>query len=236
MKEREQVLRNKIKLNKSKEAEFQRKRLEKQQDSIREMEAEFKGYMQELKDALPADQHGAIEKLRQFIKVKQQQQNNASKKIRRIVSPSPKEQLIEGAIVTLVEGDQTGEIERIQNDKAVVIFGNMKSTVPLRELKLAEADIIKPETKSSVKVNLEEETVFELDIRGMDKFTAMEEVEKFLDGALVRNFRRVRIIHGVGTGVLREAVLTVVKQHPSIASYEHGKNSDAGHGSTIVLF
>jgi DNA mismatch repair protein MutS2 len=234
LKDREQKLQQRIRKNKEMEAAFQRKKLEKRDEALRNMEDEFRQHMQSLKDAQPADQEAARRKLRQFINTQKKERDHAAGKLRKVTGKQEGGALQEGDLVTLLEGDQQGEITKIRSGKAEVVFGNLKSTVPLSELRRSDAIQKQEKQTTRVQVDLEKETIFELDIRGMDKFTALTEVEKFLDGALVRNFHRVRIIHGVGTGVLREAVHYVVKDHPAVESYETGSDSEAGTGSTII--
>ena len=57
-------------------------------------------------------------------------------------------------------------------------------------------------------------------------------VEEYLEQALAKGFREVRIIHGRGTGVQRAIVHSILKRHPSVAAYKDA----ADHGSTHVLF
>ena len=137
-------------------------------------------------------------------------------------------------MVTLLDGEQPGVVETIRNDKAVVVFGNMRSTVPLKELRISETAIQPFKTGKKIDLKLAEETVFELDVRGMDQLTAIMEVEQFLDGAMLRNYRHVRIIHGIGTGVLRDAVHQALRQHPTLQSFKLAAREAGGNGATEV--
>ena len=235
LQKREQELQRRIRKNQEKEAEFQRRRLDKQQEALRKMEAEFREHMQALKDAQPADMQAAREKLRKFIADNKKDQLQQAKKIRgpRAKASDP-DALKEGSVVMLLDGEERGTIESIRNDKAVVVFGQIRTTVPLKELRIADAKIPTPELKTKVKVQLEEETVFELDVRGMDQLTTIMEVERFLDGALVRNYRHVRIVHGIGTGVLRDTVHQVLRQHPTIQQFKLAGRNAGGNGATEV--
>ncbi len=233
---REQELRDRIRKNQEKEAQFRRQRLEKQQDALREMEDTFKAYLKELKDAEPADFDAAKDKLRSFIRDKKSLQQKAAARLRdQLKKPAAAaKELTEGSVVTLLDGEQPGVVESIRNDKAVVLFGNMRSTVPLKELRLSDTAIQAPKTGKKIDLKLEEETVFELDIRGNDPITAIMEVEKFLDGAMLRNYRHVRIIHGIGTGVLRDAVHQALRQHPTIQGFKLAARESGGNGATEV--
>ena len=60
------------------------------------------------------------------------------------------------------------------------------------------------------------------------------EVKRFLDGALVRNYRHERIVHGIGTGVLRDTVHQVLRQHPTIHQFKLAGRDAGGNGATEV--
>jgi DNA mismatch repair protein MutS2 len=234
---REGELKARIQKNREKEAEFQRKRLEKQNETINKLEEEFRQHLKELKEAAPADEQAAREKLRSFIRDKKTEQQQRSKKLQMgMRKASPEGSITEGAWVTLLSGGDPGQVESIRNDKAVVVMGNLRSTVSLKELVLADKTAT-PMVVTRSKVKLaEEEAVTELDLRGMDKFEAMSELEKFLDGAMMRSVFQARIIHGMGTGVLRDAVHQVAKTHPGVRKYQLAVRENGGPGVTVVEF
>ncbi len=76
----------------------------------------------------------------------------------------------------------------------------------------------------------------ELDLRGQSPESAMMELEKFLDSAMMRNVFEVRIIHGKGTGVLRNAVQHVLKTHQGVNSFKFENQNMGGDGVTIASF
>jgi DNA mismatch repair protein MutS2 len=63
---------------------------------------------------------------------------------------------------------------------------------------------------------------------------ALDEVEKFLDAALLTDARRVRVIHGHGTGRLRDALTTYFRSHPLVATVGPAPENEGGQGATIV--
>ncbi len=73
-----------------------------------------------------------------------------------------------------------------------------------------------------------------LDIRGMRVRDALQTVDRFLGEALRGNLLRVRIIHGKGTGALREALHQFLATHPAVAEYQLADLSEGGAGVTIV--
>jgi DNA mismatch repair protein MutS2 len=77
-------------------------------------------------------------------------------------------------------------------------------------------------------------TSFELDLRGMRAEEALIEVEEFMDRALRDGLSEVRIIHGKGTGVLRQAVREHLEHHPLAKSFRQETPDQGGSGATAV--
>jgi DNA mismatch repair protein MutS2 len=74
----------------------------------------------------------------------------------------------------------------------------------------------------------------ELDVRGQTAEEAIAEVDKYLDDACLAGLSRVRIIHGKGTGALKQAVRKFLKEHPHVDTALPGGLSEGGDGVTIV--
>ena len=74
----------------------------------------------------------------------------------------------------------------------------------------------------------------ELDLRGKRVDEAVEELERYLDAAFVAGLPFVRIIHGKGTGKLRESVRQALREHPHIRSFDAGSDKEGGEGVTVV--
>ncbi|MEW6181262.1 MAG: endonuclease MutS2 [Chloroflexota bacterium] len=74
----------------------------------------------------------------------------------------------------------------------------------------------------------------ELDLRGQRAEDALEALQRYLESAYLNGMPFVRIIHGKGTGKLRQAVRDFVKQHEYVASWESGMDNEGGEGVTVV--
>src|SRR5699024_4378966 len=74
----------------------------------------------------------------------------------------------------------------------------------------------------------------ELDLRGVRYEDAMREIENYLDNAILSGFAQVSIIHGKGTGALRQGATEYLKTHPNVKSYRLGGQNEGGSGVTIV--
>lgn len=74
----------------------------------------------------------------------------------------------------------------------------------------------------------------EVDLRGMEPDEAVREVDLALDRALLASFSEVRIIHGIGRGVLRAAVERHLRTHPQVESQRMGEGREGGRGVTVA--
>jgi DNA mismatch repair protein MutS2 len=73
-----------------------------------------------------------------------------------------------------------------------------------------------------------------LDLRGARVDEALEALNRYLDDASLAGLDQVLIIHGLGTGALRDAVRANVGAHPLVKSFRAGERGEGGDGATIV--
>ena len=121
-------------------------------------------------------------------------------------------------------------------DDAEVGIGSIRIQVQQSRLSLIESPPDKPEapeTKVSIEVGPMLDTG-ELDIRGMRAEESVAQLEQFLDKAMRDGFSSVRIIHGKGKGVLRNAVREHLNRHPLARSFEAEARERGGDGATLV--
>lgn len=142
--------------------------------------------------------------------------------------------LAPGAAVKLEDGTETGTLLEIRNNKAVVRFGQLTTSVPLHKLQAVEVKG-QPGSKQPAAVQvsrLEEKSSFniDLDIRGMYRDEAMGALEQFLDKAILFSMGKVRIIHGIGTGRLREAVHQYLRKYPHTERFYPEPQEFGGEG------
>ena len=74
----------------------------------------------------------------------------------------------------------------------------------------------------------------ELDLRGARVEEGLEQVEKYLDNAYMARLPWVRIIHGKGTGALRDAIRESLKSHPFVGEFRAGGPGEGGDGVTVA--
>ena len=79
-----------------------------------------------------------------------------------------------------------------------------------------------------------EPTSDELHLRHLTLDEALPKLDKYLNDAFMAGFYQVKIIHGKGTGTLRQAVRKILDKHPLVYSYRPGISGEGGAGVTIV--
>ena len=112
--------------------------------------------------------------------------------------------------------------------------GIMKLKAHLSQLRLVQEE--KPKKKvSSVSVQTGMRSVpLSCDVRGMALDEAIEEVEQYLDEATLAGLHEVTIVHGKGTGILREGIQKHLKTYPHVKSFRRGKYGEGEEGVTVV--
>ena len=114
--------------------------------------------------------------------------------------------------------------------------GIMKLKAHLSQLRLAQEEKPKKKVSSvSVQTGAAMRTVgLSCDVRGMALDEALEEVEQYLDEAVLAGLHEVTIVHGKGTGILREGIQKHLKNYPHVKSYRRGKYGEGEEGVTVV--
>ena len=140
-----------------------------------------------------------------------------------------------GDWVTVRNSNSSGRIEAIEKKKnsALVVIGSLKVNVNLSELVHTKKNIsdIQKFSKIDYYSNLQS---IKLDIRGKKPEEAEFEVIRFIDDAYSSNTKEVEILHGKGTGALRETVTKILKSHQFVESFHFAKIELGGEGLTIV--
>lgn len=157
----------------------------------------------------------------------------------REATPAKREVTV-GANVRLDGGSTVGTVLEVSGKNALVIFGNLKTTVKTDRLTVTDAKP-KTETKSSISMQTidsgyERQLQFkqEIDVRGMRADEAIQAVTYFIDDAIRFSVARVRILHGTGTGALRQAIRELLSTTAGISSYHDEDVRFGGAGITVV--
>ena len=152
-----------------------------------------------------------------------------------------------GEKVRVKENGMVGEVTKVSAKAVVVIIGNISSKMPLDKVERITSNEFKNAVKessrhvSTIKVDTsinERKLNFstELDVRGERLNDAIEKVTRYVDDAIMLNISSVRIIHGKGTGVLRDEIQKFLRTMPGVASARDEHIQFGGSGVTIVNF
>jgi DNA mismatch repair protein MutS2 len=143
--------------------------------------------------------------------------------------------LTQGDEVRVLSYGQKGTLlDKVSNHEWLVQIGILK-------MKLHESDLeyLKPEKQKQtvVMTNVKGRDSYvklELDLRGERYEDAVMRAEKYIDDAVLSNYHQVSIIHGKGTGALRQGIQQFLKNHSRVKSYRFGEAGEGGYGVTVV--
>ena len=152
-----------------------------------------------------------------------------------------------GEKVRVKENGMVGEVTKVSAKAVVVVIGNISSKMPLdkveritsNEFKTAVKENSKPVSLIKYDSSISERKLnfsTEIDLRGERLNDAIEKVTRYIDDAVMLGISSVRIIHGKGTGVLRDEIQKLVRTMPGVASARDEHIQFGGTGVTIVTF
>lgn len=161
------------------------------------------------------------------------------RKAEKYVPPRP---FVQGDTVKLADTGREGKLLTLPNVKGEcrVQVGSMTVKTNVGNLRLVEKTPPKKQQSSAGKIkksltsNASRRGGMELDIRGCMGDEGVMQMEMFLDSAILSGLGEVVIIHGKGTGALREAVHAALKRNPRVKSYRLGAYGEGEAGVTVV--
>jgi DNA mismatch repair protein MutS2 len=139
-------------------------------------------------------------------------------------------------VQVLTFGQKGTLVEKVSSNEWQVQIGILKMKVKEKDIEYMSTPK-QVETKPMAIVKGRDSYVkLELDLRGERYEDALLKVEKYIDDALLSSYPRVSIIHGKGTGVLRQGVQEYLKNHRQVKKIRFGEAGEGGSGVTIVEF
>ena len=191
--------------------------------------------------AAPEQRKAAERSQRQVARTRREYQESveAIKENRKPASQVAKEELRVGCRVRLRDVSDPAKVLRIlPNDTLEVAVGFLKMQIPS-----GDVTEILPDAPGGVKlpkgVSFEagprwDTLSSEINLIGKTSDVAEDEVERFLDSAILSGVVRIRIVHGHGMGVLRKMVHALLKRNPNVDKFYFAPPSEGGNGATIV--
>jgi len=247
---------------KSKEAEDLRSRYQKQLGSLddareraekqakKKAESVIENYSKKLDETLQQLSEQRADSQRAQV-LRQKAEKLVEKMEEQIVEPMTKERedeplpknttLSAGTRVRIASVNQDGEIvEPPEGGKVVVLIGAIRVKVPISSLrkprsKTKPAEVITHSSESRMAFEKAKDFSPEIHLRGLRVEPALEILEKYLDDAMLAGADQVRIVHGKGTGQMRQAVWDYLRQHQGVRSYRVGEQDEGGFGVTIAM-
>lgn len=142
-------------------------------------------------------------------------------------------------IIVLSYGQRGTLTNQLKDGRWEAQVGLIKMTLEEREFDLIQAQQEAPVKKKQVNVVKRaggKGPQARLDLRGKRYEEAMEALDAFIDQALLNNMAQVDIIHGIGTGVIREGVTKYLQKNKQVKSFGYAPQNAGGSGATIVTF
>lgn len=234
MKIREDYLRQNEELKKKKK-EILRSSYSEAQKVIKDT----RGAMEELLEKLRQEK-GTSRQTEEIRKAVERMQGDVEERIElteRRGLPVKLESLKPGDLVWIPRFKSQGVIIEVSREqgKARVQVGAMRASLEEQEIEkmdeLGQKKEIMPERP---KLSFTKAVSWKLDLHGVKVEEALGILDKYLDEALMSNFPFVYILHGRGTGALRQAIHKYLRTHPSVLRFRMGEGTEGGQGVTIV--
>lgn len=199
--------------------------------------AESDSILNQLHDKAALKPHEVIEakgQLKQLVPEKSLSQNKVLKKAKQLRAPR-----VGDDIIVTAYGQRGTLVKELKDKKWEAQVGLIKMTLKEDEFSLVKVveESQKPKKKA---INVVKKAATgggpraRLDLRGKRYEEAMQELDAFIDQALLNNMSQVDIIHGIGTGVIREAVTKYLRRNKHVKSFGYAPQNAGGSGCTIA--
>ncbi|MBX6351735.1 MAG: endonuclease MutS2 [Thermoflavifilum sp.] len=224
------------------ENELERMRQEAAREARRTIEtarAEAERVIRELRERQRqghAKDHELVE-LRKALEDAMPDELSPSKRLRPLRREGDSLPLEVGSVVRVASVGQKGEVVEVTGDgrEVTVQLGGLRMKVKAKDVEVvAPPQRHAAATATAVRPRVDKTARLELDVRGETLDDALVAVDKYLDDAVVSGLSRVHIIHGKGTGVLRDGIRRHLNRHPQVASWAPGGPGEGGDGVTVV--
>lgn len=230
---------------------------------LQEANARIENTVREIKEAQAEKEQTklarkALEDFKTSVQETEEEDNRIARKMARLKERSQRKQQKQKTAVqpifdrnTIEVGDSVrlkgqtsaGTVIELQGKQAVVAFGMLKSTVKVEQLEKVSKGQIKKEIQKSTFISTqtademhEKRLHFkqEIDVRGMRGDEALQAITYFIDDAIQVGANQVRILHGTGTGILRQLTREYLASVPGVRRFHDEHVQFGGAGITVV--
>lgn len=219
-------------------------KLTKQKEIRREIEKAKKIIRDIVHDVRKRPEDRVVEAARNKLDMRKKAAASEEKRVAAEMERSlePDKTIREGDTVRVLTTNTTGEVASLQGDDVVVQCGTFRLSTSLKNIERISKTRAKKLERTEGSVSGEgigsahaaalEST--RLDLRGLLGDEAVQEVERFIDKLRLSRVPSATIIHGKGTGALRQKVAHCLKQHPAVKSFRLGDWPEGGAGVTVI--
>ncbi|WP_155970232.1 endonuclease MutS2 [Streptococcus ruminantium] len=224
-------------LNRERENELNKARLEAQ-EIVDSALSESESILKNLHEQASLKPHQIIEAKAQLRKLAPEVVDLSKNKVLKKAKMQRAAQIGDDIIVT-VYGQRGTLINQLKDGRWEAQVGLIKMTLSKEEFELVKAEKTEPIKKRHVhtvkRANIRGPKA-RLDLRGKRYEEAMMELDEFIDQALLNNLAQVDIVHGIGTGVIREGVTKYLRRNKQVKEFGYAPQNAGGSGCTIVTF
>ncbi|NLO74407.1 MAG: endonuclease MutS2 [candidate division WS1 bacterium] len=150
-------------------------------------------------------------------------------------APRPLSKVEPGQRVRVADWNREGTVlELLGQDRALVAVGAFNVELPIEDL--YEASEAPPPASGGELLTMRKQLTVpgEIHLRGRRVDEALAELDKYLDDAALAGREEVRIVHGKGTGALRQAIHDFLRTHPAVTVFTLAPEEEGGSGATVV--
>ena len=204
-----------------------------------EARAEVEQTIRDLKAASEQNQDAARE-ARKRIEDLAQAQGKALDRIEaeaaELQSPANSDEVSIGDFVEVETlGGRVGRVVEVRDGEALVAVGALKLAVPRTALRISTPEAATPAISVNIRGDMPEvHAASEIDLRGMRVAEVDDIVMHAVDAAVRADLKTLRIIHGKGTGALRERVAEMLRKESRVTNFRLGAWNEGGAGVTVV--
>lgn len=204
-------------------------------DSLNEKNRKFEQLVKELKEN--KGERETIQKIKTEVEKDRQQLSQSIEILKdNLYYRDSKAPISVGASVRLLSGKEIGEVLELRKGQAIVQFEMLKTNVKTKELVVVEP--VKPKDRSGVTIynTIEARSEFDttLDVRGMRREEALQAVEDIIDRALMYNAPEIKIIHGIGDGILRRSIREMLRNFRAVTAVRDEDQQYGGAGVSLI--
>lgn len=212
----------------------------------REARLEMETFKRQIETSRQENENNILQKIEQLKAREEQLRNKRLEKEQNKITSTPTpvsivKPMAKGDFVTLEGSEIPGEILTIEGRNATVVFGQMRTVVPVKRLKAISSNEAKrhlsAQRKPSQSFDTQERRInFKagIDVRGDRTDDALIKVEEQVDTASMLGIGEIKILHGKGNGILRKMIRDYLSSSDSVASFNDESLELGGAGITVV--